>query len=423
MNAPTPIAASRWYSAAAIFFGIVTTYAILQYSINNLDLLGLSPETKKVRSLEIYIFVFGHVFIFFILGKLAYSHPEWAFKLTVLGIAIALFDFAGTYQARLGIFQQQTLTQTAQKSHADLIASQIGVNQNAAKELSDSAARQRANKLITGSAQTAMNAGKQADAGNKLVAEHAAAIKEIRPTEADTWGEWASTKVFLGAVLLHVFNLMMWGVAGALSGGNEQGSPFALMPPVPPPAAPPTQTPAPERSGIATPHCSDSATPPAVTFDLEKAREAVRRKSAIEQMPKVMPWHFAVPAAIAATGAAQAAEAPKPPTPAPADATPKATPAQGETVAESLQQVKQNRYTKATPKKAGKQMDTGTKGKAAGRYERLKKMVIVGQVKPSINALYALDGEHVSKPTAREYLEAMERDGIVKKHGKGWVLV
>ena len=412
MNAFTA-SEKRWYKTAAVFFGIVTTYAILQYSINNLDILGLAPDVKKVRSLEIYIFVFGHVFIFFALGKLAYSHPEWAFKLTVLGIAIALFDFAGTYQARLGIFQQQTLTQTAQKSHADLIASQIGVNQNAAKELSDSSARQRANKLITGSAQTAINAGKQADAGNKLVAEHAAAIKEIRPTEADTWGEWASTKVFLGAVLLHVFNLMMWGVAGALSGGNEQGSPFALTPPpVPAPAAPPTQTPAPERSGIATPHRSDSATPTAVTFDLEKAREAVRRKSAIERMPKVMPWHFAVPAAIAATGAAQAAEAPKPP-----------TPAQGETVAESLQQVKQNRYSKATPKKARKQMDTGTKGKAAGRYERLKKMVIAGQVKPSINALYALDGEHVSKPTAREYLEAMERDGIVKKHGKGWVLV
>lgn len=418
MNALTA-SEKRWYKTAALFFGIITTYAILQYSINNLDLLGLSPETKKVRSLEIYIFVFGHVFIFFALGKLAYSHPEWAFKLTVLGIAIALFDFAGTYQARLGIFQQQTLTQTAQKSHADLIASQIGVNQNAAKELSDSAARQRANKLITGSAQTAMNAGKQADAGNKLVAEHAAAIKEIRPTEADTWGEWASTKVFLGAVLLHVFNLMMWGVAGALSGGNEQGSQFALTPPVSAPAAPPTQTPEPERSGIATPHRSDSATPPTVTFDLEKAREAVRRKSAIERMPKVMPWHFAVPAAIAATGAAQAVEAPKPPTPAPADA----TPAQGETVAESLQKVKQNRYTKATPKKAGKQMDTGTKGKAAGRYERLKKMVVARQIKPSINALYALDGEHVSKPTAREYLEAMERDGIVKKHGKGWVLV
>lgn len=417
MNAPTPIAASRWYSAAAIFFGIVTTYAILQYSLNNLDILGLAPDVKKVRSLEIYIFVFGHVFIFFVLGKLYREHPEWAFRLSLLGIAIALFDFAGTYQARLGIFQQQTLTQTAQKSHADLIASQIGVNQNAAKELSDSAARQRANKLITGSAQTAMNAGKQADAGNKLVAEHAAAIKEIRPTEADTWGEWASTKVFLGAVLLHLFNLAMWGVAGALSGQkHHNSSQLTLTPSVP---ASSIQTPEPERSGIATPHRSDSATPPTVTFDLEKAREAVRRKSAIERMPKVMPWHFAVPAAIAATGAAQAVEAPKPPTPAPADA----TPAQGETVAESLQQVKQNRYTKATPKKAGKQMDTGTKGKAAGRYERLKKMVVARQIKPSINALYALDGEHVSKPTAREYLEAMERDGIVKKHGKGWVLI
>ena len=84
-------------AAVAFAFGIAATYAILQYSINNLDVLGLAPEIKKVRSLEIYIFVFGHVFIFFMLGRIAYTHPEWAFKLGVLGVAIALFDFAGTY--------------------------------------------------------------------------------------------------------------------------------------------------------------------------------------------------------------------------------------------------------------------------------------------------------------------------------------
>jgi hypothetical protein len=380
MNAPTPIAASRWYSAAAILFGIVTTYAILQYSLNNLDILGLAPDVKKVRSLEIYIFVFGHVFIFFILGKLAYSHPEWAFKLSVLGIAIALFDFAGTYQARLGIFQQQTLTQTAQKSHADLIASQIGVNQNAAKELSDSAARQRANKLITGSAQTAMNAGKQAEAGNKLVAEHAAAIKEIRPTEADTWGEWASTKVFLGAVLLHVFNLMMWGVAGALSGGKK-----------------PSIEGQPERT--------DSATP---QIDLEAAREAVKVANAPKPSPapsvKWLTPMLTVPAMTM-------------PAPAPAAPMPEVlqhTEIGTAGVAKSVRK----QYTKA----AGRQMDTGTTGKASVRYERVKMLVEGRTVKPSINALYRIPDEHISKDTAKDYIEAMERDGIVRKHGKGWVL-
>jgi len=44
-------------------------------------------------------------------------------------------------------------------------------------------------------------------------------------------------------------------------------------------------------------------------------------------------------------------------------------------------------------------------------------------VKPSINALYRIPDEHISKDTAKDYIEAMERDGIVKKHGKGWVLV
>ncbi len=392
MTTPTPAMGNKGLAAAAVFFGIVTTFAILLYSITNLDLLGLTPEIKRVRSLEIYIFVFGHVFIFFAIGKIAYSHPEWAFRLSLLGIAIAVFDFAGTYQARLGITQQQTISQSAQKEHADLIAKQITASHAAAKELGDASARQRANKLITGSAQTAMQAGKQADAGVVLVQEHAKAIANIRPTEADTWGEWASTKVFIGALFLHLFNLLMWGFAGALSGGRKpsieghEGQP--------------------QRSGIDTPERTDSATP---KIDVEAAKEAVKAANTPKPPPAPsVKWLTPVLTVPAMTI----------PAPAPAAPMPEALQRTGIDTAGVAKSVRQQE-TKA----AGRQMDTGTTGKASVRYERVKMLVKGRTVKPSINALYRIPDEHISKDTAKDYIEAMERDGIVKKHGKGWVLV
>lgn len=387
---------------AALLLGILCTLCIYTYSTNNLDVLGLSPETQKARTLEIIVLLIGQTFLSFAIGKVYEKNTAWAYKLGFILVILFIVDFSSSYQARNAINQHQTLTKSATEEHAKLISSQIAITQNTAKELTDSAQRQRDNKLITAGAANANKAAKQTDSAMELIRLHGETIKSIKPTEADTFGAWTGNIIFLSMLGLYLLNDAMWAFIGSFIGrSNEAAERTTIAPSAP--AAP------------AQPHRSDSATAPRVDFDLEKAREAVKRKSQTDRMPKLMPWNFAVPAAaITATGA-HAMPAPQPPAPA----TQKAT----EDVAESLQQVKQNRYTKATPKKAGKQMDTGTKGKAAGRYERLKKMVAAGQVKPSINALYALDGEHISKPTAREYLDAMERDGIVIKGGRGWKVV
>lgn len=393
---------------SALLLGILCTLCIYTYSTNNLDILGLSPETQKARTLEIIVLLIGQTFLSFAIGKVYEQNPAWAYKLGFILVILFIVDFSGSYQARNAINQSQTLTKSATEEHAKLIAAQIGVTQNAAKELTDSAQRQRNNKFITAGAANANKAAKQADSATDLIKLHGEAIKSIKPTEADTFGAWTGNIIFMSMLGLYLLNDAMWAFIGHFVGRSHEAAERTTIAPSAP-AAPA------QRSEIATPERSDSATAPRVDFDLEKAREAVKRKNQTDRMPKVMPWHFAVPAAaITATGA-HAMPAPQPPAPTEQKAP--------ENVAESLQQVKQNRYTKATPKQAGKQMDTGTKGKAAGRYERLKKMVAAGQVKPSINALYALDSEHVSKPTAREYLDAMERDGVVIKDGRGWKVV
>ena len=104
----------------------------------------------------------------------------------LLAFGIFVYDFGGTFQARMGNVQQQTLTQSAQKDHADLLKGQISTSQSAAKQLQESAERQLANKRITGSAGTAKEAAKQADSGAKRVEEHAKTIANLHPTEKDT---------------------------------------------------------------------------------------------------------------------------------------------------------------------------------------------------------------------------------------------
>ena len=410
MGNQPPAAGNKHLLFIATILGILCTWAIFSYSIDNLDGLGLSAEIKKARTIEIIVFVFGEVFLALAIGRVHKSHPEWATKLAAVWLILLVIDFWGSYQARNAISLHQTLTQSAQKEHAGLIAKQLEVNQTAAKELSDASARQRANKMITGSAQTAMQASKQADNGMELVKAHEAAIKGIKPTEADTFGEWNGTVIFLAVFALYALNTAMWAFIGDFS--NSVIAPPAKAPETPPAPAPApainhsqTTTPPPaDHSQLTTPEHSQTTTPKAVNFDLEKAKAAVRKKSALERMPKFQPWHFAIPALTAAS-AAKGMEAPKPPVMPAADHSQTTTPAPAK-----------------APRKqrAGMQMDTGTTGKAATRYKRVKALVEARKTRPSINALVALEGEQIGDKRAREYLDAMIRDGVLIKEGNRW---
>ena len=367
----------------AAILGILCTFAIFTYSIDNLNALGLSPEIKKARTIEFIVFIFGEVFLSLAIGRIYKTHPTWAYKLAAVWFILLVIDFWGSYQARNAISLQQTLTQSAQKEHAGLIAKQLAVNHETAKELSDSSARQRANKMITGSAQSAMQAAKQADAGLALVDKHAAAIKDIRPTEADTFGEWNGTVIFLAVFSLYALNTAMWGLIGDFSNGV-----------IAPHKRDDSVTPAPVTR-------NDSVTPP---LDLEKAKEAVRRKREIEAMPKIKPWHFAVPAVVAAGAATPLAAT---------AATPPATPVNDQTVTPKAPR-------KRVAKPEGMQMDTGTTGKASHRYKRVKALVESRKTRPSVRQLMALEGEQINADRAREYLDAMIRDGVLIKSGIRW---
>lgn len=143
-----------------------------------------------------------------------------------------------------------------------------------------------------------------------------------------------------------------------------------------------------------------------------------------------MPWQKAAPMAAAIPFVTPVPNAPKPPElptvtnyafdlVRSANRTELVTP----TVPNSGHQGGQQKDSAKAKTRAVKQMDTGTTGKASARYKRVRKLVEDRKVKPSINAIAKLPDEHISKDVATDYMNAMERDGIVKKHGKGWVLV
>jgi hypothetical protein len=410
MNAPTTNNNKALLFIATIL-GILCTWAIFSYSIDNLDGLGLSPDVKKARTIEIIVFVFGEVFLSLAIGRVHKTHPAWASKLAAVWLILLVIDFWGSYQARNAISLHQTLTQSAQKEHAGLIAKQLEVNQTAAKELSDSSARQRANKMITGGAKSAMQAAKQADAGMELVKAHEATIKGIKPTEADTFGAWNGTVIFLAIFALYALNTLMWAFIGEFSNGVI--APVTKPSPIDDSVTPATVT----IDQTVTPHRDDSVTPQptqsAVTFDLEKAKEAVQKKNAIGGMPRVMPWHFAMPAAVVAAGGAHAAQAPKPPVMPVVTIDQTVTPTLDDSVTPKVSKQR-------AVKPLGVQMDTGTKGKAATRYKRVKALVESRKTRPSVRQLMALEGEQINADRAREYLDAMIRDGVLIKAGMRW---
>jgi hypothetical protein len=376
----------------ALIFGCFATYVILTYALENLDTLGLSPKIRSARSYDIYLLVFVHVFLFFIGGVIAYSHPSLRFWLMLLAVAIFVYDFGGTFQARMGIVQQQTLTQDAQKTHADLLAGQISASQGAAKQLQQSAARQLANKHITGSAGTAKEAARQADNGAKLVEAHAKTIENIHPTEKDTWGEWTTQKMFAGALLVHLVNFAMWTLAGVMFGaGNAHAS---------------TETPAPvhDRSTFAGRAAAAGVVGGAALGGVPAHAETPQTAKTVT--PMTVSYRGVIPSV---SGVSQGAGV----------SISKHQNSEG--VSESKQEDRGGVLkTKRQSKRVAGGADTGTTGETAHRYSAVKQAVKDG-LKPSVRAIQAKFGG--SPGVLIGYLKQLESEGVTVRDGRGWKVV
>ena len=379
-KSPAPMSADKQklIGLIAVAFGCFATFVILQYALENLNTLGLEKSVKEVRSYDIYLLIFAHVFIFFIGGMIAYQHPSLRFWLMILGIGIFVYDFASTYQARMGIVQQQSITQDAQKEHAKMLGGQAEASQAAARQLQQSAARQLANKHITGSAKTATEAARQADKGAKMVEDHAKTIANLHPTEADVWGEWTSKKMFIGAALVHLVNLAMWTLAGVMFGAGTAHAHAST-----------TETPAHDRSTFAGRAAAAGVVGGAALGGAGMAHA--------EQPPVVKYW-----------GAM------------PSGGVPVSVHPNAITAPESVHTGVSKSVHQKRVRTAG-MVDTGIEGAAGTRYTRIKEAVQSGNLKPSIRAIKRAEGG--SQDVVMSYITQLEKEGVVAKDGRGWKVV
>jgi len=78
------------------------------------------------------------------------------------------------------------------------------------------------------------------------------------------------------------------------------------------------------------------------------------------------------------------------------------------------------RVRKSTAIADGKKQDTGTEGKSAGRYERVKAGVLAGQIKPSVRGIQAVEGG--GKEVVSRYIKKLAQDNVIEREGRGWRL-
>lgn len=83
----------------------------------------------------------------------------------------------------------------------------------------------------------------------------------------------------------------------------------------------------------------------------------------------------------------------------------------------------QRRAPRATRVEDGQKLDTGTEGKAAARYQRVRAAVAAGQVKPSVRAIQSAEGG--GTVVVRRYLQTMADEGLIerKPSGQGYALL
>jgi hypothetical protein len=68
----------------------------------------------------------------------------------------------------------------------------------------------------------------------------------------------------------------------------------------------------------------------------------------------------------------------------------------------------------------GQKIDTGTAGKAAARYQRVRAAVAAGQLKPSVRSIQLAEGG--GTVVVRRYLQAMTDEGLIARTASGYEL-
>ena len=417
-----PVAAYLFVMLIALALGSDAVYVNREYAYSSLEMLGLSDVAMAVRKNSIDLLLLADIAMFFIAALMPrerFRALRW--KLLALGVLIWAFDCAHMYQARFGIVMSGKSASTATAQRGDDLRASITSMRATAASLRTSAARQSASILgasrADGSAslREALAADQRAEA---LSAELATVERGKAPAEADIWGEWMPLKAFAESLLISLVGLLMFGLAGEMVRAARDAYPgsratsrvsakggalpsWTTRMPKPSPAYAAAVMPMGAMAAPMAAYPPPLPTPPSISAPstvLTQAHPPVLKQA--QPAPTPASSTVLIPAQSAVPESAQPQAAPAADTPMP------------------KVKKKRVRAASATAVADGAKIDTGTTGKAAARYERVKAKVLAGQIKPSVRSIQSAEGG--STLIARRYQQQLAAEGVIVRNGQGW---
>lgn len=408
----------RWgyiiLSIACAAMGVWSSYVTLEYFKHGARALESDAELQALALVAAMMFVASEMGAFLIAAMLTEKQlwaRRWAltlFAFCVLGLevcTIVAVQLALTTGADMG---QATIAQREKDLRGRIadIESDAAINRDAgamqataAKNIKDAGARAWA---LQQAGKTVNKASSRAAELSRLHEQLEALTAQKRPTLVGILGkDNALYYAVARGILISMGGLVFFGTAGALvrmarnaRAAKEAAIQLANVQPV---------TLEEFDSEPAKPAVNHSqSTTPAPSF----ARDGIAPKDATTHW-QPMARHAGLALGVASLAGMAHALPTIAPTP---------TNHSQSTTPDHRQSTTPDKPKKARAKVAGEQMDTGTTGNAATRYNRVKKGVVARKIRPSINALVNLEGEQIGDKRAREYLDAMVRDGVLVKN-------
>jgi hypothetical protein len=441
--------AYAFIACMALALGLMALYVSREYAQANLTVLGLDKAALDVRSYSIDLLLLADIVLVFtaaMMPRIKFAKLRW--KLLTLAGAIWAFDVLATYQARIGIVMQGTSIAESTDLHTSQLKASIESARATADGLRQSAAKQATSIFPASRADGAASLRAAADADRRaeaMTAQLAALSKGKAPTEESVWGRWTPWKMFAEVLLIGLVNLAMFILTGEMVRAARD---IRSAPAAKPASATAPATAAPKASTLprwssampkaSIPAYAAAAVPlgamgaPLATFAPPlPTPPSISVPAVLRQDPAAVPAQVQLDIATVPTQVQQAtATVPErvqsPSVPAASAAVPAAALAEVAPAAQvktgTVKPAKAKRKARAsTVAVDGNKMDSGTKGKAAGRYQRIKDAVLAGNLKPSVRSLR--EKETCGGVVAKRYLQQLASEGVIERKGQGWTRV
>lgn len=417
--------------ATAFAVGIAINVDNAKFFAHGIELIMPEGALRDTRIEAGYLMVIAELLFFFLAAMVrGPGSAGWRTAFTAMALALAVFETVTIYSTQAAIGRAGVAEVTGTDSRIEQLQASIAQQRETARALRASGERSAASEY-----RDSRIAGMQAiDRAAALEARTALLSAELgtlhasrRPTMESILGQdGAQAHNAAFSILLMLSGMLLTSSAGWFVGNARMGW-------------------AARKLGDAGRWARDGAAKVAVP-------------AAAAGVVAMSPAAFAAPAATHPTPPAMAAAAPSPSsirysvplaaaptmptvtvadrahasTPAPVDRTHASTPAQAERAEVDAVQPEpvtrkasrsQRRAPRVTRVEDGQKLDTGTEGKAAARYQRVRAAVASGQVKPSVRAIQSAEGG--GTVVVRRYLQTLVDEGLIerKPNGQGYALL